>query len=92
MSETLIISSSGFCRELSGDRGIWDGWSKGHSVFTWADKGEWSCRVNEEDDFYGRKFRIGFEPLFVDFTGEGVVYVVFLVFKWFTLGIIAGQP
>lgn len=59
-------------------------------MFEWADKGAWRCSQSEDDDFDGRKFRIGFEPLFVDFTKEGAVYIVFLLFKWFVLGIIAG--
>lgn len=59
-------------------------------MFEWADKGSWRCRTSEEEDFDGRKFRIGFEPLFVDFTKEGAVYIIFLLFKWFALGIVAG--
>lgn len=38
----------------------------------------------------GRKLRIGFEPLFVDFTGDGAVYLIFFIFKWFALGIMEG--
>lgn len=60
-------------------------------MFDWAEKGAWKCRSDEEVDFEGRKFRIGFEPLFVDFTQEGAVYITFLLFKWFALGIIAGM-
>lgn len=59
-------------------------------MFDWAEKGAWKCRADEEVDFEGRKFRIGFEPLFVDFTQEGAVYITFLLFKWLALGIIAG--
>eukprot|EP00903_Cladosiphon_okamuranus_P021845 g20085.t1 len=71
-------------------RGFRDGWRNGHSVFDWAEKGAWKCSADEKVDFEGRKFRIGFEPLFVDFTQEGAVYITFLLFKWFALGIIAG--
>lgn len=71
-------------------RGISNGWRTGDSVFEWADKGAWKCRTSEDEDFDGRKFRIGFEPLFVDFTKQGAIYIVFLLFKWFVLGIVAG--
>ncbi|CAN0375480.1 unnamed protein product, partial [Hapterophycus canaliculatus] len=71
-------------------QGFRDGWRNGESVFEWADKGAWRCREDEKVDFEGRKFRIGFEPLFVDFTQTGAIYVTFLLFKWFALGIVAG--
>lgn len=71
-------------------RGICEGWRTGGSVFEWADKGSWKCRTNEDEDLDGRKFRIGFEPLFVDFTKEGAVYIIFMLCKWFLNGIIAG--
>lgn len=51
----------------------------------------WKCRTSEERDFEGRKFRIGFEPLFVDFTKHGAVYMVFLLLKWFVLGMVTGD-
>lgn len=70
--------------------GFRDGWRNCHSVFDWAEKGAWKCSKDEEVNFEGRKFRIGFEPLFVDFTQEGAVYITFLLFKWFALGIVAG--
>lgn len=70
--------------------GFRDGWRNGRSVFEWADKGAWRCSTSEELDFDGRKFRIGFEPLFVDFTKEGAVYIIFLLFKWFAFGVVAG--
>lgn len=72
------------------DRGVRHGWTSGRSMFEWADKGAWRCRTDEKEDLDGRKFRIGFEPLFVDFTKEGAVYIIFLLVKWFVLGIVAG--
>lgn len=36
-------------------------------------------------------FRIGFEPLFVDFTDRGAVYMVFMLFKWFIQALATGQ-
>ncbi|CAN0418815.1 unnamed protein product, partial [Ectocarpus sp. 12 AP-2014] len=71
-------------------RGFRDGWRNGHSIFEWADKGAWVSLKDEKVDLESRKFRIGFEPLFVDFTKEGAVYIIFLLFKWFALGVIAG--
>lgn len=72
------------------NRGFRDGWRNTHSVFDWAGKGTWKCSADEEMNFEERKFRIGFEPLFVDFTQEGAIYITFLLVKWFALGIIAG--
>lgn len=79
------------CCNDDNHRGVRHGWSTGESVFEWADKGVWKCRANEERDFSGRKFRIGFEPLFVDFTKQGAVYMVFLLLKWFVLSLVAGE-
>lgn len=82
------VLSHVFCQTR---RGIGHGWRTGDSVFSWADQGAWKCRTREDEDINGRKFRIGFEPLFVDFTKEGAVYIVFLMFKWFALGIVSGE-
>ncbi|CAN0409709.1 unnamed protein product, partial [Discosporangium mesarthrocarpum] len=71
-------------------RGIYMGWKNGSSVFEWADKGAWRCRRDETVYLEERKFRIGFEPLFVDYTHQGAIYVVFLLFKWLAMGVIAG--
>lgn len=58
------------------------GWKEGLSMFSWADKGRWHT-VETSDDSDRKKgdwFRIGFEPLFVDFTKSGTWFVViFLV-------------
>ncbi|CAM9933272.1 unnamed protein product, partial [Sphacelaria rigidula] len=72
-------------------KGVGHGWRTGDSVFSWADQGAWKCRTREDEDLDGRKFRIGFEPLFVDFTKRGAVYIVFMMFKWFVLGIVSGE-
>ena len=72
-------------------RGFYDGWKKAHSIFEWADKGEWKSRDEEQEDLDGRMFRIGFEPLFVDYTREGAVYIIFLLSKWFATGVTAGS-
>lgn len=50
-----------------------------HSMFAWADKGQWES-VETADQSVQRErnwFRIGFEPIFVDFTGKGSWFVVY---------------
>ena len=59
-----------------------------HSMFAWASKGQWES-VNTPDEELKRDrnwFRIGFEPLFVDFTKSGswfLVYMLVEVRRWF---------
>ena len=55
------------------------GWAEGHSLLAWADKGEWETADtgDEETRREGQWFRIGFEPLFVDFTQSGAWFVAF---------------
>lgn len=74
-------------------RGLYEGWRGGNSIFPWADKGK--CRSRDEEDeskedLDKRKLRNGFEPLFVDFTKEGAIYIIFLLFVWFAIGITEG--
>lgn len=57
-------------------------WSEDHKLFAWADKGQWS--TDQEQSLEARqevdRFRKGFEPVFVDFTKGGTLFVVmFLV-------------
>lgn len=50
-----------------------------HSVFAWAKKGVWST-ADTEDDTKRRLidwFRIGFEPLFADYTQSGSWFAVY---------------
>lgn len=55
------------------------GLKEDHSMFAWANKGHWESvesldpEVTRERDW----FRIGFEPLFVDFTKNGAWFVVY---------------
>eukprot|EP00903_Cladosiphon_okamuranus_P017681 g16281.t1 len=61
-----------------------------HSMFAWADKGQWES-VETEDKQVQRErdwFRIGFEPLFVDFTGKGAWFVVYTLIEWTALGVV----
>lgn len=60
-------------------------------MFEWANKGKWVSKNDENLDLESRKFRIGFEPLFVDYTQNGAVYVSFLLFEWFAFGVFAGE-
>lgn len=50
-----------------------------HSLFAWADKGTWETAetADEETRREAEWFRIGFEPLFVDFTKAGAWFVAY---------------
>lgn len=56
-----------------------EGWNKHASVFAWADKGHWETteKMDEDTTRSANWFRIGFEPLFVEFTQSGAWFVVF---------------
>lgn len=66
------------------------GLAEDHSLFAWANKGEWetSETADEETRREGQWFRIGFEPLFVDFTQAGAWFVAFTLVEWMALGCI----
>lgn len=59
------------------------GWREDCSLFSWADKGQWEAIQGEnrpasrEDDW----FRIGFEPVFVDYTKRGIWFVMISLFE-----------
>ena len=60
---------------------------KDHSLFTWADKGQWETVKTTDEDITREAtwFRIGFEPLFADFTKAGswfIVYTLVEVHEW----------
>ncbi|CAM9448605.1 unnamed protein product [Scytosiphon promiscuus] len=78
------------CFLLRACGGMCSAWRDGSSMFAWADKGQWISKNDEEVDIDSRKFRIGFEPLFVDYTQKGALYVSFVLFEWFAFGLIAG--
>lgn len=56
------------------------GW-KGQSLFSWADKGEWTTvatpdlKIDRERNW----FRIGFEPIFEDYTKPGTWLVMIML-------------
>ncbi|CBN79737.1 hypothetical protein Esi_0430_0011 [Ectocarpus siliculosus] len=66
------------------------GWEEDHSLFAWANKGTWETAEtdNEGTRREGQWFRIGFEPLFVDFTKSGAWFVAFTLVEWAALGCI----
>lgn len=57
--------------------------AEGNGLFSWADKGQWETvetenrRVSREGDW----FRIGFEPIFVDYTKRGTWFIVILLIE-----------
>ena len=54
------------------------GWSQNYSLFSWAKTGQWQT-VEVADEGIRREgnwFRIGFEPLFVDYTKSGSFFAV----------------
>lgn len=55
------------------------GWDESSSLFSWADKGQWTTpdTADEEARREGDWFRIGFEPLFVDFTKRGSWFMAY---------------
>lgn len=55
-----------------------EGWKNDTSLFSWANKGQWETveAANEETVREADSFRIGFEPLFVDFTQSGAWFIV----------------
>lgn len=57
---------------------IREDWKEGRSLFSSLDKGQWHTVHTSDEDTRreGDRFRIGFEPLFVDFTKSGTWFVV----------------
>ncbi|CAN0463533.1 unnamed protein product, partial [Ectocarpus sp. 12 AP-2014] len=59
------------------------GLKESYSMFAWSNKGEWgSVDTPDEEDKRARDwFRIGFEPLFVDFTGAGSWFAIYALIE-----------
>lgn len=59
-----------------------------YSLFSWADKGQWETvpagnnQINREGDW----FRIGSEPMFVDYTKSGTWFVIISLLEVGSLG------
>lgn len=66
------------------------GLAEDHSMFAWANKGNWETAETGDEGVRreGQWFRIGFEPLFVDFTQSGAWFVAFTLIEWIALGCI----
>ena len=54
-----------------------------HSMFAWAKKGVWRTTPSQEvkERRLGDWFRIGFEPLFADFTQSGSWFAVYALLE-----------
>lgn len=53
-------------------------WCEDYSLFSWADKGQWETAQTAEGQARrdGNWFRIGFEPVFVDYTKIGTWFLL----------------
>lgn len=58
-------------------------WTEERSVLAWANQGRWhTIETTDEGKMReGNWFRIGFEPLFVDFTKSGTWFMIFSLVK-----------
>ncbi|CAM9124958.1 unnamed protein product [Chrysoparadoxa australica] len=66
------------------------GWGSGNSMLSWFDKGHWEARPREGKlGVNVASFRVGFEPLFKDFTQGGAFYMVLLLMRFLALGLVA---
>lgn len=54
-----------------------------HSLFSWADRGEWETAGSEDPQRVREAdwFRIGFEPIFVDYTKSGTNIILICLGK-----------
>lgn len=54
---------------------------KGRSLFSWADKGEWTTvpTLDPKLDRERNWFKTGFEPIFADYTKSGTWFVMVLL-------------
>lgn len=87
-SDALIVFSSNETDEGSTDKPtlyskMITGLKKDSSLFAWADKGRWKTVQTADED--ARRdadwFRIGFEPLYADFTQAGSWFIVYTLIE-----------
>lgn len=90
LERSLYETGIGFCFPFLVVSCLCKAWKEGESIFAWADKGDWVSKKDEDVDLDSRKFRIGFEPLFVDYTQRGTLYMSFVLFEWFVFGLVCG--
>eukprot|EP00903_Cladosiphon_okamuranus_P006435 g6296.t1 len=65
-------------------------WAEDYSLFSWADKGQWET-VRTESQLLrreGDRFRIGFEPVFVDYTKRGTWFVMISLVEWTSIALV----
>eukprot|EP00903_Cladosiphon_okamuranus_P021834 g20077.t1 len=65
-------------------------WTEDYSLFSWADKGQWETVqvADREASREGDWFRIGFEPVFVDYTKRGTWFVVISLVEWAAIALV----
>ena len=59
------------------------GLKKHHSMFFWANKGQWESVETSDTELKQERdwFRIGFEPIFVDFTKKGSWFIIYTLLE-----------
>ena len=82
--DLITFESSGLVGNVDDDQRsffsrVKTGLKESGSLFAWADKGQWATteRARQDARQEGDSFRIGFEPIFVDFTKEGSWFMAF---------------
>lgn len=77
-TEEAQTGKSWSARVRSSASQIRNGWKEDTSFFSWANKGEWETVATADANLQKRvdSFRIGFEPLFLDFTKSGAWFVI----------------
>ncbi|KAG5182366.1 hypothetical protein JKP88DRAFT_278032 [Tribonema minus] len=74
-------------------KGIATAWAKGESILDWGVNGAWHAATGDETHpsaLDSRRLRIGFEPLFVDYTQMGSWLISWELLRMLFLGLIAG--
>eukprot|EP00752_Nemacystus_decipiens_P002264 g2145.t1 len=66
-------------------------WTEDYSLFSWADRGQWETVETENSDVRRKNdwFRIGFEPMFADYTQRGAWFVVISLVEWASIALVA---
>ncbi|CAB1103298.1 unnamed protein product [Ectocarpus sp. CCAP 1310/34] len=65
-------------------------WEENYSLFSWADKRQWETaqtpdrQISREGDWC----RIGFEPVFVEYTKRGTWFIVISLVEWVALALV----
>lgn len=69
-------------------------WAENYSLFSWADRGQWETVDTAVIDLKRQAdwFRIGFEPVFVDYTKRGAWFMLFNLTEVRVCGGVRGRP